>query len=152
MRADWRIIGCILLSATIAFAQAPQVVVIDRAPEIKAKYLFFLAAFVEPMAAANASENAPINIAVIGTRNQKFFDTVATLKKVNARPVSWTHFADRAAFQGRAAEAWQIVFQTEVAATALEPALDQLNAAINGRPILLVTEQRAFPKNADANL
>ncbi len=182
MRLDWRIIGCLgwlAIGAQLAPAQVPQVVVIDREYEIKAKYLYFLAAFVEPAtppAPATPSPAPAVNsrealqIAVIGERNltnEKLFETAGLdqYKKLRdakgERAVKWIHFRSLQDFQNRAAEPWHIVFLLEQPLNQIGPSLGQINEltqeTVGGveraRQLLIVTEQNdSFRRLATANL
>lgn len=180
MRLDRRIIGCLCglaIGAQIAPAQGPQVVVIDREYEIKAKYLYFLAAFVEPTPVAApaapptvVASRAALQIAVIGERksaNEKLFETAALdqYKKLKdakgERAVKWIHFKKLEDFQSRAAEPWHIVFLLEQPLNEIGPSLEKVNqltqetvaGAPRGRQLLIVTEQNdSFRRLATANL
>lgn len=154
------LVGLGWLAGLVVYAQAPvpnaPVVVVDREYEIKAKYLYFLTAFVQPKAEA-ASPPAVKRIAVIGPRNPKFWETTAKYQKLplgkTEVEVKWVSFADVAAFKQAAQESWDLVFLIQADAAVIDKSLLSVSELLTGRPhVLIVTEQDdQFRKSSAVN-
>jgi|GEM_PF-6595446 len=146
-------LGC--LTGLVAYAQAP-VVVVDREYEIKAKYLYFLTAFIQPK---TDSEAAPPRkrIAVIGKPPQKFTETTQLQQKIRLAetdvPIEWKTFANVDAFRADSRKDWDIVFLIEAAPSEIDATLTTLQNSIDTqKPLLIVTEQEdQFRKLAAVN-
>jgi hypothetical protein len=172
----------VLIAATLGlWPGTTSAQVINREYEIKAKYLYFLAAFVQP------TENPPTSapdpnpkkrIAYIlrpnTTVDALFTQTIADSRyrtlKLDGRPytVEWVPFANVAEFEKAAHESWAMVFLLERPRPAgdndnpdLGKDLEQVNKALNrklqpgqeSRPhVLVVTDQNdSFKRAADVN-
>lgn len=135
----------------------PQVVVIDREYEIKAKYLFFLPGFITPTAPEQPAADGqlpPLRIAIIGRSNAKLDETINSLKsqKLGKRNVEWKYFASPKDFEAQAASDWRVVFLLRLEGQAFDDAITKIDALTAGRSIILVTDQNdRFSKLASVN-
>lgn len=98
---------CLAGSCQVWGQAAQPVAVIDHEYEIKAKYLYYLAAFIAPTSQASTAGDSgkEIRIAVIGEAPQDFRATASlpahsTIKDQNSpRTVKWQYFKSLAEFQ-----------------------------------------------------
>lgn len=139
-------------------------VAIDREYEIKAKYLYYLAGFINPVSAtspAGASpQTAPKRIAIVGPRNETLWRTVSDAKlqklKLNGvvRNVEWKEFPTVEAFRAASSEPWDIIFVMQVEPATIDRHLAAINEILgNRRGILLVSDQDdQFRRNAMVNM
>ncbi len=157
-RARSRLLGllgiwCLVVTARVVLAQSPPAV-IDREYEIKAKYLYFLAAFIEPTNKETSRSTAPIRIAVIGPRNSTLWQTAEQprYQRLGERKVEWVHLPLLVDFEKQAKQPWNIVFLMEAPADEVNRSLDAINQLVADQPRLIVTEQNdAFRRLAMVN-
>jgi hypothetical protein len=145
------ILICLGAMTDLAKAQpAPQqpVVVIDREYEIKAKYLYYLAAFVKPTNAE--ADTGDIRIAVIGTPNSTFQQTTErtefrTLRDNDqVRNVVWQTFPSLGEYEAKfptGSPPPRIVFlMGSRPGNSLDEDVGKIADSLKGLPVLIVTE------------